>query len=89
VTDRAHSLTVVLERDTRDDDLEPLLTAIRQMRGVVGVEMNIVDPAAYAHETRAAYRTGGILMAVLKALGEGGAAKVLHALEGVEPRSTL
>jgi hypothetical protein len=38
MTDRLHSLTVILETDMRDDDCEPLMDAIRRLRGVLKVE---------------------------------------------------
>lgn len=47
MTDRAASLTVLLERETRDEDLEDLMKAIRQLRGVAKVEM-VVDMDHYA-----------------------------------------
>lgn len=37
MSDRYFALTVVLEQDIRDDDAEPLIAAIRQMRGVADV----------------------------------------------------
>lgn len=41
MTDRIHSLIVVLEKDVRDDDIQPLLTAIEQIRGVLRVDPNV------------------------------------------------
>lgn len=49
MTDRVHVLTVVLETDTRVDDVEPLVGAIKQLRNVAAVELhqpNLVDYAA-------------------------------------------
>jgi hypothetical protein len=43
VTDRIRHLTITLERDTRDDDLEPILLAIRLIRGVAIVEPHVVQ----------------------------------------------
>jgi hypothetical protein len=37
MTDRFKGCTVSFERDIRDDDVEPLLDAIRMLRGVAGV----------------------------------------------------
>lgn len=53
MTDRYNTLTVVLERDTRDDDAEALLNAIRMMKGVLTVEGNVSDVSAFAAEERA------------------------------------
>lgn len=65
MTDRYHTLTVVLERDTRDDDAEPLIAAIRQMRGVLSVTGVVVSPEAHMAQERARRELGEKLMAVL------------------------
>lgn len=38
MTDRVHSLLVVLEKDYREDDVQSLIEALAHMRGVAGVE---------------------------------------------------
>jgi hypothetical protein len=53
MTDRYNTLTVVLERDVRDDDAAPLLQAIRLMRGVADVRGNVTDQAGFMAEARA------------------------------------
>ena len=53
MTDRYNYLTVALERDTRDDDAEALIAAIRQLRGVMDVQPNIADAAQWLAEERA------------------------------------
>lgn len=53
MTDRVHSITVVLDRNYREDDLEPLLTALRQMRGIIDVELNVADIASSVATSRA------------------------------------
>ena len=53
MTDRFNTLTVVLEKDTRDDDAESLLQAIRHMRGVLSVSGNVAEPTHYMAEERA------------------------------------
>lgn len=51
MTDRVNSLTVVLETDTRVDDAQALIQAIRQMRGVIAVSGNVADLSDYvAHQ---------------------------------------
>jgi hypothetical protein len=37
MTDRIRTLTIRLDRDIRTDDVEPLVAAIRQLRGVAEV----------------------------------------------------
>jgi hypothetical protein len=53
MTDRVHSLTVVLDGDIRIDDLQPLIAAIRQMRNVAYVETHVSDVASLMAEVRA------------------------------------
>lgn len=50
MTDRINAFVVVLERDTRTDDVEATLAAIRQIRNVLSVEPHVaelVDHIAY------------------------------------------
>lgn len=42
MTDRIRHLTITLDQDYRDDDVQPIITAIEQIRGVTGVEKRIV-----------------------------------------------
>lgn len=53
MTDRIHTLTVVLERDIRSDDVAPLMAAIWHMRGVLSVTGEVKDHAAHMAEERA------------------------------------
>ena len=53
MTDRYHSLTVVLVRDMRDDDAKFLIDAIRQFRGVIDVTGNVVGLESHIAQTRA------------------------------------
>lgn len=53
MTDRYHSFTVVLVNDTRDDDAEATIAAIKQLRGVLTVSGNVSDVAFIVAETRA------------------------------------
>lgn len=53
MTDRLHSLTVVLEHNYRDDDTEALILAIMQFQGVCAVKGNVADPESYMAESRA------------------------------------
>jgi hypothetical protein len=42
VTDHIRHLTITLDEDIHVDDLEPLVLAIRHLRGVASVERHIV-----------------------------------------------
>lgn len=51
MTDRINALTVVLSRDTREDDVEGLVQAIEHFRGVQSVERHVAkleDHIAYS-----------------------------------------
>jgi len=52
MTDRYNALTVVLDRDIRDDDAEAILTAIRMVRGVMSVDPIVSDPSSWVAEMR-------------------------------------
>lgn len=65
MTDRYNTLTVVLEKDIRDDDAEALLTAIRQLRGVLSVSGNVADLTAHMAEERSKRELGDKLWQVL------------------------
>ncbi len=47
MTDRFSTLTVVLEKDTRDDDAEYILNAIRMIKGVISVKGDVRDTNTY------------------------------------------
>ena len=48
MTDRIHALTVALDRDIREDDIESLVTVIKHLRYVAGVTAHPVDFQTYA-----------------------------------------
>ncbi len=59
MTDRIRHLTVILEQDTREDDLEATLAAIAQIRGVDKVIPHVVrveDRIARSVATGSLYR---------------------------------
>ena len=43
MTDRIRKLTVVLDKDYRDDDAEEIISAIGMIKCVAGVEPHVVD----------------------------------------------
>jgi hypothetical protein len=53
MTDRYNALTVVLERDIRDDDAQHLMDAIRCLRGVLSVAGEVSDITAHMAQERA------------------------------------
>jgi hypothetical protein len=53
MTDRVRTLTVVLDKDTRTDDVVPLVEAVRQLRGVADVGLDIADSVSFMAESRA------------------------------------
>ena len=52
MTDRIHALTVILENDTRDDDVESLVEAIKHLRNVSDVKLHITDISDFSARTR-------------------------------------
>ena len=53
MTDRYNALTVVLSEDIREDDAEPLMAAIRMMKGVQSVKGHIATIDSHIAEQRA------------------------------------
>jgi hypothetical protein len=52
MTDRINALTVVLNVDIRDDDAEPIIAAIRQIRHVLSVAANVSSLEDHVARTR-------------------------------------
>lgn len=53
MTDRYHSIAVVLKKDVREDDAEFILNAIRMIKGVLSVKPHVSDHVAHMAEERA------------------------------------
>ncbi len=47
MTDRIKTLTVVLDKEYRDDDCESIANAIRMIKGVLSVGMDVCESADY------------------------------------------
>lgn len=56
MTDRVHSLTVVLDQNYREDDVQTLVDAIKCLRGVLAVKKDVADHESYMAEERAKER---------------------------------
>lgn len=65
MTDRYNALTVVLERNIRDDDAETILAAIRMIKGVHSVTGNVADVESHIAEERARHELGQKLIAII------------------------
>lgn len=63
MTDRVHTITVVLDHDMRDDDVQPLLAAIRQLRGVAAVDTVVADLTSHFAEVRVRGAVADVLRA--------------------------
>lgn len=53
MSDRINALTVVLDRDIRDDDCEPMILAIQMIKGVLSVKPHVSQIEDHIAETRA------------------------------------
>ncbi len=65
MTDRIHSITVVLEENIRVDDAERILDALRMVKGVISADGNIADSESYMAESRARTELGAKLFEVV------------------------
>ena len=70
MTDRFHSLTVVLERDIREDDAEALMGAIKTLRGVLSVRGEVADMTSVMAEDRARRELGQRLIEIVYPKGK-------------------
>lgn len=66
MTDRIQGLTVALDRDYRDDDVEAIVNAIMMVKGVKGVTKSVVNISDYTARVRAITEIQGKLVDVLK-----------------------
>jgi hypothetical protein len=65
MSDRIHSLTVVLEKDVRDEHAEKLMDAIRFFQGVQDVQPHVSDIASHMAESRARHELGEKIIKVI------------------------
>jgi len=65
VTDRIFALTVLLDQDIRDDDVQPIVEAIKMVRHVQKVETHVSNIQVWAGEERARQKLGQQLWEVL------------------------
>jgi hypothetical protein len=66
MTDRIHSFTVVLDENIRDDDVQPVIDAIKMIKHVLSVTSHVADAEAYMAESRAKMELRQKLWDVLK-----------------------
>lgn len=52
MSDRINGFIVVLDKDYKDEDIEPTITAIEQIKGVIAVKPNIVTTDDYIAKER-------------------------------------
>jgi hypothetical protein len=65
MSDRYNYLTVVLDHDIRYDDAEPLINAIRQLKGVLNVKAHVSNSDSWASDERARFELGEKLLAIV------------------------
>lgn len=65
MTDRYHTLTVVLKDDIRDDDAKALIDAVLMLKGVLSVTGIVSDVAAHMARERARHELGQKLMEIV------------------------
>ena len=65
MTDRYIAFTVVLDREVREDDAEPILKAIAMIKGVREVVPLVADPGIYWAKETARHELGQQLFGIL------------------------
>ncbi len=53
MSDRINTITVVLQKDVRDDDCEHICNALAMVKGVLSVKPHVADSDSYMAEARA------------------------------------
>lgn len=66
MTDRIQGLTVALDRDYRDDDVEAIVNAILMVKGVKHVKKSVVGVGDYTARVRAVADIEGKLLGALR-----------------------
>ena len=89
MTDQYHSLTVALEKDTRDDNAQALIAAIEQLRGVAGVEGNVANALDFVREVRINNQLGSLISELAQAIIRGGFEETIRRLADVKTRAVL
>lgn len=69
MTDRYNALTVVLDRDIREDDAEQLINAIRMLRGVLTVDPHVANIGDHVASMRVKRELTEKLYNVMKEFG--------------------
>ena len=72
MTDRYNALTVVLDKNMRQDDAEGLIQAIEMMRGVASVKPNVADVESHIAYEKARNELRSRVMDFLYPTGPGG-----------------
>ncbi len=87
MTDRLRSITVVLDQDYREDDAEPILAALRMVKGVAGVTWTTADWKDQIAQEAGTREMRSVLYEVLRLCsfgGDGDRYKRLKELLGVK-----
>jgi hypothetical protein len=65
MTDRLRGVIVTFEKDIREDDAQPLLVAIEQLRGVLSVKPIVATIDSHISEERAKHELGQNVLKVI------------------------
>lgn len=65
MTDKYYALTVILDKDIRDDDAQPLIEAIKMLKGVIDVTPHVSTLETHVAYHRARIELGQKLLQVL------------------------
>ena len=71
MTDRIHSITVVLGKDIRIDDAEQIISAIGMIKGVIKVTPNVSDIGDHVAYERARQDLASKILDVLRDKSKG------------------
>ena len=66
MTDRIKGLTVVFDKEYRDDDAESIINAIKMVKGVGDVQSHVADMDHYMAVSRARMELGSKIIDVIR-----------------------
>ena len=65
MTDRYFALAVILENDIRSDDAQPIIEAIKMVKGVLSVKPHVTDMSTLMAEERARHELGARILTLV------------------------
>ena len=66
MSDRINSFTIVLDKDIKDEDAQPLIAGLKMFKGVIDVTPNVTTPDLHVALIRERYRINDELLKIIE-----------------------